>query len=232
MWWPSLEAGSVRPHLMFHVWAEVLVCVCVCISSPAFYRKKVSDLLCWEEMMSLCAFACVCVRVHESTGQSQLTLGDVLRSVHTRRLFSRLHFLWLCLWPFCKEKRRRRRWDFIKWMKSISEALEMKTGGRGFPQARRRRMCERSGTVEAVRCDWRGVSRAFHLDSASSRCRGDIDQNEMWSVAMERMNAGCDDSGRGWEWVGWGRVGGAVGCRGLSSSGGKSSVWKMKQSLH
>lgn len=43
----------------------------------------------------------------------------------------------------------------------------------------RQAMCERSGTVEAVKGDWRGVSRAFHLDSATSCCRGDIDQNEM-----------------------------------------------------
>lgn len=146
----SNSAQRVNNTLLFHLIVVILTrgcfsqtsshvshlsrgsCVRVCISSPALYRKKVSDLLCWEEMMSPCAFACVCASAWESTGQSQLTLGGVLRSVHTQRLFSWLHFLWPCLWPFWKEKRRRRHWHFIKWMKSISEALGDEKGEGGF----------------------------------------------------------------------------------------------------
>lgn len=78
---------------------------------------------------------------------------------------------------------------------------------------RGRERCVSAEVARAFRCDLWRERRAFHLNSA--RFSGeDIDQNEMWSVAMERMNESWRDRGGG-EASGWGkkeeREGGGLG---------------------
>lgn len=114
-----------QPSSCFMSWAEVLVCMCVYFICSTLQEESFWSAVLRGNDEPMCIT--VSVSAWESTGQSQLTVGGILRLVHTR-LFSRLHFFWSCLWPLCKENRRWRCTDFIKWMKSISEAREIKNG--------------------------------------------------------------------------------------------------------